>query len=633
MQVVKIDPKKCRLCYACVRVCPANSIKINETACEIVPERCIGCGSCLRACPYDAISDFNSKQLVKELIRKGEKVVAICAPSISGEFDDITDYTNFVGMIKALGFTYVCEVSFGADLVAMKYRELFENFKGKYFITANCPAMVSYIERYHPNLIVNIAPLISPMIASAQVVREKYGQDIKVVYIGPCTAAKSEQHLFSDNRRVDIVLTFKELRDMFAEVGITENNVDFAEFDPPIGGKGSLFPISRGMFQSVGINEDLLSGQLICTDGKSNVLRALLEFENFIQLKQHLDLFYCDGHCIMGPGTSLNGQKFVRRSLVIAYTKKRMLTWNKEQWDREIEKYLKLDYTRKFENRDMRLPKPSDEELAHIMTELGCVEHDKQSGCAACGYHNCRDFAAAVTHQFARFDMCHTYVVKHNKSYQRQLTITTHKLEETQKALRHSEQAVKREKEALQEASKITTGLLDKLPSGVVVFDEEIKIIQANQIFINLLGEEAQEIAEIVPGLVGADLKTMVATSIYNYFKYVLDTGNYIQNKDVLIGESLLNLSVFPIKPNKIVVAIIRNLYIPEVRKEEVVNRINEVIDKNLKLVQQIAFLLGEGASDTEQMLNSIIESYKESGQSEQKQLTQGEDNGTIILR
>ena len=282
MQVIKINPDKCKLCFACVRVCPANAIKTKEDSCEIVPERCIGCGSCLRICPYDAIRDLDAKKEVRALIRSGENVVAICDPSISGEFDDITDYTNFVGMIKALGFKYVCEVSFGADLVALKYRELFENFKGKYFITANCPAIVGYIEKYHPSLIDNMAPLVSPMIATAQVVREKYGQDIKVVYIGPCTAAKGEAHHLSDNKRVDIVLTFKELREMFAEAGITENNVEFSDFDPPIGGKGSLFPISRGMFQSVDINEDLLSGQLICTDGKTNVLRALQEFEHLV---------------------------------------------------------------------------------------------------------------------------------------------------------------------------------------------------------------------------------------------------------------------------------------------------------------------------------------------------------------
>jgi iron only hydrogenase large subunit-like protein len=612
MQVIKIKPERCKLCYACIRVCPSNAIQIKDNAAEIIPDRCIGCGSCLSVCPYYAIKDLDSKKEVSALIRSGEKVAAICAPSISGEFNDITNYTNFVGMIKALGFKHVCEVSFGADLVALKYRELFENFKGKYFITANCPAMVSYVERYHPTLIDNMAPLISPMVATAQVVREKYGQDVKVVYIGPCTAAKGEGHRYEGSKRVDIVLTFKELRDMFADAGITENNVEFSEFDPPIGGKGSLFPISRGMFQSVGINEDLMSGQLICADGKTNVMRALKEFENFSQLKQHLDLFYCDGNCIMGPGTSRGGQKFVRRSLVIAYTKKRLLDWNKEQWEKDIQTYLKLDYSRLYQNRDMRLPQPTDDQISEVMLQLGRDGSDKQTSCGACGYDSCRDLAVAVCNGLARIDLCHTYVVQSKNKYKRRLKAANEKLDNTQKALIDSEQMTRREQESFQEASKITTGLLNKLPTGVVIVDEKVKIIQSNQSFINLLGPDALEIAEIVPGLIGADLKTMVAPYIYNYFSYVLETNVSIQNKDIHLGDSLLNISVFPIKTNKIVGAIIRDMYVPEVRKEEVVSRINEVIDKNLKLIQEIAFLLGEGASDTEQMLNSIIESYKD---------------------
>ena len=153
--------------------------------------------------------------------------------------------------------------------------------------------------------------------------------------------------------------------------------------------------------------------------------------------------------------------------------------------------------------------------------------------------------------------------------------------------------------------------MLNKLPTGVVIVDENVKIIQSNQSFINLLGADALEIADIVPGLIGADLKTMVDPYIYNYFNYVLETDVSVHNKDIHLGDSLLNISVFSIKPNKIVGAIIRDMYVPEVRKEEVVSRINDVIDKNLKLIQEIAFLMGEGASETEQMLNSIIESYK----------------------
>ncbi|MDY0278924.1 MAG: (Fe-S)-binding protein, partial [Salinivirgaceae bacterium] len=302
-----------------------------------------------------------------------------------------------------------------------------------------------------------------------------------------------------------------------------------------------------------------------------------------------------------------------------SYTKKRLLNWDKEEWEKNIETYMKLNFFRDFHNLDMRLPNPSQEQISEVMRQLGREGYENKASCGACGYESCRDLAVAVVNGLAQIDMCNTYVVQSKTKYKRRLKAANEKLSNTQKALTESEQITRHEQEAFQEASKITSGLLNKLPTGVVIVDENVRVLQSNQSFINLLGADALEIADVVPGLIGADLKTLVAPYIYNYFNYVLETDISVQNKDIHLGDSLLNISVFTIKPNKIVGAIIRDMYVPEVRKEEVVSRINEVIDKNLKLIQEIAFLMGEGASDTEQMLNSIIESYKSrKGQSPQ---------------
>jgi hypothetical protein len=154
--------------------------------------------------------------------------------------------------------------------------------------------------------------------------------------------------------------------------------------------------------------------------------------------------------------------------------------------------------------------------------------------------------------------------------------------------------------------------MLKKLPSAVVILDKKLKILQSNQSFIDLLGDDALEINEIIPGLVGADLKTLVPANIYNQFAYVLQNNEDILNRDMHYKDNLLNISVFTIRKNSIVGAVIRDLYAPDVRKEEVLKRVTDVIDKNLAMVQKIGFLLGEGASETEQMLHSIIQAYKE---------------------
>ena len=151
MQLIQINQKTCKKCYACVRICPVKAIKvdINGDIPEVVDNRCIGCGSCVTICDPVAITYYDSRKEVKALLRSGEKIVAMVGPSISGEFSDVMDYRKFVEMIRRLGFHYVHEASFGVDLIAHKYHDLFENNKGKYYITTPCPAVVYYVEKFH----------------------------------------------------------------------------------------------------------------------------------------------------------------------------------------------------------------------------------------------------------------------------------------------------------------------------------------------------------------------------------------------------------------------------------------------------------------------------------------------------
>ncbi len=611
MQIVKTIKDKCKLCYACIKVCPADAIKITEGHAKILPDRCIACGSCAQVCPYDAIEYLDGKKSVNGLLKSDEEIVAICAPSISGEFKDITNYRSFVGMIKALGFERVCEASFGSDLVGLEYRDLFDNFKGKYFITANCPAVVSFVEKYHPDLLDNMAPLVSPMIATSKVVRKKYGENVRIVYIGPCIAAKDEALRMDGDSRIDAVLTFTELRQLFKDAGVNETNVEYADFDPPIGAKGSLFPISRGMFQAVGINENLLTGRLISTNGSENVIDALEEFEQFTALKQHLDLFHCDGSCIMGPGTSKGGKKFLRRSLVINYTKKRMKNWDKGEWEHNVEEYGKLDFSRGYTNRDTRKEDPPEEKVQEVLKKLGKDGSETQAGCGACGYNSCHEFAVAVCNGNARMDMCHTYAIENKKDYIKKLKTTNEKLANTKNALKESEATAQKEKEKLQEISTTTNEMFNKLKAGIIIVDSEQRIVLSNDSFIALLGEDAKEISDVVPGLIGASLETLVPPYVKNFFSYALENNKTVENKDIHLNEKLLNISVFPIKKHTIAGAVFRDMYVPEVQREEIISRVSEVIDRNLNMVQEIGFLLGEGASETERMLNSIIQSYQ----------------------
>ena len=181
----------------------------------------------------------------------------------------------------------------------------------------------------------------------------------------------------------------------------------------------------------------------------------------------------------------------------------------------------------------------------------------------------------------------------------------------TKKALKESEELARREKEIAQNTSDMMNNMLEKLPTGVVIVDNWLKILHSNQSFINIIGEDAKAISDVIPGLAGADIKTLIPFNVYNMFTFVIKEDEPVVSKDVHFEDKMLNISIFPIKKNQMCGAIIRDLYSPEVQGEEVTNRVSEVIEKNLEMVQKIGFLLGEGASETEQMLNSIIESYK----------------------
>lgn len=604
----------CIKCYSCVRICPVKAIKVDAGTefPSILPERCIGCGSCYRSCSTKAISYRSSIAETIALLESGDPVAAICDPAISGEFHDITDYRKFVGMIKQLGFTYVAEVSFGVDLIAMRYKELFDNFRGKYHITSNCPSVVAYIEKYNPSLINNLAPLVSPMVASARVVRQRYGEDVKVVFIGPCIATKDEALRFSGDATINSVLTFVELRRLFAQFNIRESQLEFMEFDPPLGFKGSLYPISNGILQAVDFNEDLLTGSVITTEGRVNMIDAVKEFESRIEhIRRNFNVFYDEG-CIMGPGTSPKGEKFLRMTLVKDYANKRLSTFDHNAWQQDIAGFDNLDLSRQFEADDQRLPLPEEEKIEEVLRVINRESHSHDDGgCESCGYPNCRDLAIAISQGLATTEMCHVFSGQNRQEYIQTLRATNEQLASTQTALRESEAKAKFEQEAQKETSEIINTMLQKLLSGVVIVDEDLKIYQSNKAFIRIVGEEAEIIDEVIPGLVGADLKSLLPVHFYKMFSYVLSSDENVENKDVIFGDKKLGVSIFPIRSHKYVGGILRDMHVPEVHKEQVVSRLTEVIDENFEMVQKIAYLLGEGAAKAEQMLNSVIESYK----------------------
>ncbi len=612
MKLINIDLEKCNCTHACIRACPVKAIqaKKNSEYPEVNHQRCIGCGSCLHVCPVEAVSNIKSTDATLELLKSEGKTAAIVDPSISGEFPDITDYRKFVEMIRKLGFDYINEVSFGVDLVAREYHKLFSNFKGKYYITANCPSVVSYVEKFFPELIQNLSPIINPMTATAKVVRKQHGEKLNVVYIGPCVSAKDEALRHEGTGRVDACLTFGELRELFKDADIKESTVEYSDFDQPIGYLGSLYPLSKGIVAAADIEDSLLGKKIFTVDGKVNMLEAIEEFNDSTELlKKHLNVFYNEG-CLMGPGTTQTSKKYFRKSLVIDYAQKRLQNFDKKAWKENMDYFSDIDLSREFINDDQRLPMPSEEKIEEILKSVG-KEGSESSSCSACGFRSCQDFAQAVGQGLSKPEACLTYSIKNKQEYIKTLKSKNDKLRKQQNNYQENEKLLKSENQKIKTRSDTIAAMLHNLPSAAVIVDEKLKVIESNNSFVNILGDDAQLINDVIPGLIGADLKTLLPYNIYNLFHYVLQKDENIVGRDVNFNDGLLNISVFSLKSNKIAGAVFRDMYVAEVRQEEIIHRVSEVIDENLHMVQQIAFSLGEGASKTEKMLNSIIETYK----------------------
>ncbi|HKK41734.1 MAG TPA: [Fe-Fe] hydrogenase large subunit C-terminal domain-containing protein, partial [Bacteroidales bacterium] len=250
----------CRTCYTCVRECPAKAIRIVGGQAEVIGERCIACGNCTKVCSQGAKVFLNTVDRVERLLGEHGIRAAIVAPSFPAEFVEIADHRVLVAMIKKLGFDYVSEVSFGADLVADRYKKLVSE-NANYYISSDCPSIVNYVKYYHPALADKLAPVVSPMVAMSRVVRAKYGKDTRIVFIGPCIAKKAE------SPEVDEAITFTELRDIFADKGITPGSVVPVDFDPPKGGRGAIFPVARGLLQTARISDNAITGNIIAAEG------------------------------------------------------------------------------------------------------------------------------------------------------------------------------------------------------------------------------------------------------------------------------------------------------------------------------------------------------------------------------
>lgn len=428
--IVSTIAQRCKRCYSCVRECPATAIRVENGQAVVIQERCISCGHCVKVCSQKAKKVLSEKEKVLFDFIPSYKTVAIFAPSLAASFPD--KYSKIPAALRKIGFNKVCETAFGADLISQLYKEEFEKVDGKTIISSPCPAIINYIEKYFVDLVPNLAKIVSPMIAMGRYLKATMGDDIKVVFIGPCIAKKSEYTDSEVSDGIDAVLTFSELKEIFDELNIDINTLNDENFDPPYANLGKSFPLTGGLLKTADIPSDVLARNVIVVDGKDKVKHIIQDISEKKIKSKFIDILFCEG-CINGPCIESDMNLYSRREKVIEFIDKNIHNLDKNVWQSEIFNSRDLNLHRNFTAKSQRRPMPSEEKIKEILARTNKFEKQDELNCGACGYPTCREYAIAIAKGLAEEDMCLPYLIDKLEAAYKDLKETQDQLQSAEK--------------------------------------------------------------------------------------------------------------------------------------------------------------------------------------------------------
>ncbi|ACM18916.1 iron-sulfur cluster-binding sigma-54-dependent transcriptional regulator, FehydlgC and FeS domain-containing [Geotalea daltonii FRC-32] len=393
--------EKCRKCYSCVRSCPVKAIKVEKTFTEIIFERCIGCGNCLSNCPQHAKVVTDKVGVVENLLAGEEPVIAVLGCSFPAFFHTFSAGQLAAGL-KKLGFAEVHEGAAGVELIAAGYAEAMEK-SSEVLISSHCPAIVDLIERHYPTLIKNLVRVISPMVAIGRFLKTAYGPEVKVVYLSSCIAAKFEIQAEETQGAIDMVLTYREMEEIFLKRGILPALLAEDAFDGLEPHLGRLFPIAEGTFKAFSIATDPLDTEIVTAAGEVNAMGIIKDLAAGRINPRIVDIRFCYDGCIGGPGKKSELTEFYKRNLIIAHFKNDAPYRTASHYQGE-QKQISL--TRSFTGKYVRLKVPKGSDVKKILHATNKFTQKDELNCRACGYRTCREYAVAVYQGLADLEMC-----------------------------------------------------------------------------------------------------------------------------------------------------------------------------------------------------------------------------------
>ncbi|MBN2728951.1 MAG: 4Fe-4S dicluster domain-containing protein [Bacteroidales bacterium] len=504
---------RCRVCYTCVRECPVKAIKIINGQAEVISERCIGCGNCVNVCSQGAKAYKTSVVQINNFLDQGLNAIACVAPSFPAEFYDLKNHRVLVGMLKKAGFSKVMEVSFGADLVSERLKEFLVKNPDQSYINSDCPAVVNYVEKFFPQLVDQLVPIQSPMVALARYIRKTENPDAKIIFIGPCIAKKSE----SDE--IDDALTFEELRDLFETRNIIPTECNETEFDGPAGGHGSVYPITQGLLQTINKTENLVKNDIIVASGNNDFKEVIEELDKG-EIESNLISLHCCNGCLMGPGMTGNKKRYFRRNQLSKYLNDKIECFKKDEWENNIKENRSINLDREFQADPVGITDPDEEKIKKALLKMNKTKEEDLLNCGACGYHTCREHAIAIINGLAETEMCLPYSIEVLHTSISDLNSSNKKLADMSQALKQSEK--------LAALGQLSAGIAHELnnPLGVItmycnILKDEMEEDSPHLNDLQLLVEQSERCKNIVGSLLNFARKNQVRPSRTNMVSFM----------------------------------------------------------------------------------------------------------------
>lgn len=562
----------CRDCYRCVRRCPVKAIQIKDAHAEIIHDRCIFCGTCVNECPNGVKQIRNDVDRVKMAFLSKRRVIVSLAPSYVSEFQGYEE--NFIRALYRLGFDAVSETAIGAAIVSQALDMYMIEHGCANFISTACPAVVELVKKYFTDCIDLLAPVPSPLQTHSAYLRRLYGDDIIIVFIGPCIAKKLEAD--EHPGYPDIALTFKEVEQWLEEENIQLDNIDTGiavEYLPAKAGKSAIYPIENGQIETSKIwMNRFVEQSALSVSGVERIMASLKGSHT----DDFLEALNCDGGCINGPGTSRTDSAVVCKKAVASHVINRLSETKTFDGDAEFAREL-LNKGYGILNASKPLPVKvrdrefTDEEIRKALLRLGKSEPEDELNCSGCGYASCRDMAKALLNGLSETEMC---VTKMRKDAENKVDI-----------------------------------LLSTIPHGVVIVDAELNIAECNKRFIDIFEDYPESFldAEGLRSFRGTPVSVFVPFAEKFREQFFMAKPSQYRFKH---EGKVMRVTFFLVQSKTLLGAMFEDITKPVVRREAVVEKAEDVITKSLATVQKIASLLGENAAETEIVLNSIIDEF-----------------------